>query len=99
MELHIRRNIDDFRESPALDIIQILEDLGSKVDYYDPYVPIIEIGDLYHESLNNLDKSSLAEYDALVIVTNHKNVDYDLIRTNGKLIIDTRNVYYDYEGD
>ncbi len=94
-----KKNIDDCRESPALDIIQILKDLGSDIEYFDPFVPNVDIGDSHYNSITNLDKACLTQFDAIVIVTDHTNIDYNLIEKNGRLIIDTRNVYHDYKSN
>mgnify|MGYP001410054990 CR=1 FL=1 len=88
-----KKNIDDCRESPALDIIQILKELGSKVEYYDPFVPSLNYGDLKFEGLTDLNKNIFSKFDATVIVTDHSDIDYELIDSYSKLIIDTRNVY------
>ena len=88
-----KKNINDTRESPALDIIQLLSKSGSKIDYYDPYVPKLIYNDISLESINKLKVEKLNNYDVCVIVTDHSNIDYDLISDNSQLIIDTRNVY------
>ncbi len=88
-----KKNINDTRESPALDIIQLLNKSGSTIDYYDPYVPKLIYNDISIESINNLAAKNLNNYDACVIVTDHSNIDYELISNNSQLIIDTRNVY------
>jgi UDP-N-acetyl-D-glucosamine dehydrogenase len=88
-----KKDIDDCRESPALDIIQILKELGSKIEYYDPFVPSINYGDLRYEGLTDLNKNIIPKFDATVIVTDHSDIDYDLIDSYSKLIVDTRNVY------
>tara|TARA_Y100000591_G_C21819301_1_gene692672 strand:- start:693 stop:2003 length:1311 start_codon:yes stop_codon:yes gene_type:complete len=92
-----KKDINDCRESPALDIIQILRDLGSKISYYDSFVPSLNYEVLTYESLEILNEVALSKYDATVIVTDHSNVDYDLIEKHSKLIIDTRNVFKDYQ--
>ena len=94
-----KKNIDDCRESPALDIIQILKDSGSEIEYYDPFVPSIIIGELKLNSLEILNKSSLNKFDATVIVTDHSQIDYKLIKLYSKSIIDTRNVYNSYKSN
>jgi UDP-N-acetyl-D-glucosamine dehydrogenase len=82
---------DDTRESPALDIIQLMAGKGATVSYHDPLVP-----SLRHEGQDldsvALDAERLARTDIVVIVTDHSAVDYDLIRDSGKPILDTRNV-------
>ena len=88
-----KKDIDDCRESPALDIIQILKELGSKVEYFDPFVPKLNYGDVKYESLTSLKQNIFSEFDATVIVTDHSNINFELIKNNSQLIIDTRNVY------
>lgn len=84
-----KRDIDDVRESPALDIIELLRRRGSRVTYSDPYVPVVRLegGDL-----TSSDAASVAaEADCCVIVTDHKKVDYESLVERAKLIVDTRN--------
>ena len=86
-------NVDDDRESPAFVIMELMEKAGAVVDYSDPYVPRLKKVRKF-----NFDKASVQltpknvkSYDAVVIVTNHTNVDYKLIEKHARLIIDTRN--------
>ena len=91
-----KKDINDCRESPALDIIQILKDQGSEISYFDPFVPSLEFAEFNFKSIKSLDESKLEEFDATVIVTDHSNIDYKSINTFCDLIIDTRNVYKNY---
>ncbi len=86
-----KRDTDDTRESPALDIIQLLAGKGADVHYHDPLVPSLrhEGQDLESEPLS---ESLLADADVIVIVTDHTGTDYDLIRRSGRPVVDTRNV-------
>ena len=93
-----KKDINDIRESPALDIIQLLIKGGAKVDYYDPYVPIIKFEGIEIKSSKTLMKKKLKSYDACVVVTDHSDVDYEVVHDNCKLIIDTRNVFKDKGG-
>ena len=88
-----KKDIDDCRESPALDVIKLLEKSGSEVMFYDPYVSKIEYTDLKLEGLSNLNIELIAKVDACVILTNHSNINYQILLENSNLIIDTRNVY------
>lgn len=88
-----KKDISDFRESPAIDIINLLVDAGAKLDYYDPFVPELEIGNLSFKSLDGLKSEVVKSFDISVIITDHSNIDYNLIRLNSSSIIDTRNVY------
>ncbi len=93
-----KRNINDIRESPALDIIQLLFNGDAKVDYYDPYVPRLDFKTIILNSLTNLNEKKLISYDACIIVTDHSNIDYELIYNFCELIIDTRNVFESKNG-
>lgn len=88
-----KKDIDDVRESPALDVMTLLEQGGAQVDYYDGYVPKIKWNDKDKFSQNNLTAETVQSYDAVVVLTDHSNVDYDLVKSESKLIIDTRNVF------
>ncbi len=88
-----KKDIDDTRESPALDIIQLLVNAGAKIDYHDTNVPKLVYNDISIDSITNLKRKKLNSYDACVVVTNHSNIDYELIYDNCQLIIDTRNVF------
>jgi UDP-N-acetyl-D-glucosamine dehydrogenase len=83
-----KRDIDDVRESPALDIIHLLLRRGATVSYSDPYVPEISVdgGTLYAGG-----ETELTEADCVLIVTDHKNFDYKTLPQRAKLIVDTRN--------
>jgi UDP-N-acetyl-D-glucosamine dehydrogenase len=84
-----KKDIDDMRESPALDIIKLLEQYGAKVSYHDPYVPALEENGHTFASVP-LTGQALAAADCVLIVTDHTSLDYDLIRTHAKLTVDTR---------
>jgi UDP-N-acetyl-D-glucosamine dehydrogenase len=82
-----KKDIDDIRESPALKIMELLQFKGAKISYHDPYVKEINS----QKSLE-LNTENLKNQDAIVITTDHSNVDYELIGKHARLIIDTRNV-------
>jgi UDP-N-acetyl-D-glucosamine dehydrogenase len=84
-----KRDIDDVRESPALDIIHLLRRRGATVTYSDPYVPSIRIEDETLFAKEVLPAS--AEADCCVVITDHRSVDYSAVVSQSKLIIDTRN--------
>lgn len=88
-----KKDIDDVRESPALDVMTLLEKGGAVVDYYDSYVPKIKWNEEDKHSLQKLTSELIHRYDAVVILTDHSNIDYDIVKSESKLIIDTRNVY------
>jgi UDP-N-acetyl-D-glucosamine dehydrogenase len=86
-----KRNIDDVRESPALDVIMLLEKLGAKVTYSDPFVPSIRLDGTSLCALAV--DSSVEAADCVVIITDHTDFDYEGIHDKAKLIVDTRNAY------
>jgi UDP-N-acetyl-D-glucosamine dehydrogenase len=86
-------DIDDTRESPALDVIQLLETDGAQVDYYDPFADHIEWEGTSKNSLENIDEKTLRGYDLVALITNHSTFDYDMIKRGSKLIVDTRNAF------
>jgi UDP-N-acetyl-D-glucosamine dehydrogenase len=86
-----KRNIDDVRESPALDVIMLLEKLGAKVTYSDPFVASIRL-DGTSLCASAVD-SSVEAADCVVIITDHTDFDYEGIHDKAKLIVDTRNAY------
>ena len=88
-----KKDIDDVRESPALDVLILLEMAGAIVDFFDPYVADIVIDNKTKVGLTELTAENLQTYDAVAILTDHSNVDYELVKKQSALIIDTRNVY------
>jgi UDP-N-acetyl-D-glucosamine dehydrogenase len=85
-----KKNISDIRESPALDIIKLLEREGAQVDYSDPYVPRLKLDRIALES-RAVTAAMLRTYDCTVIVTDHKDFDYDLVARESALVVDCRN--------
>jgi UDP-N-acetyl-D-glucosamine dehydrogenase len=89
-----KRDIDDMRESPALDVMALLHQKGANVQYADPYVPTLAARawhggfDMQTEPIT---PSSLAEADCVAILTEHRAVDYDVVLNSSRLIVDTRN--------
>jgi UDP-N-acetyl-D-glucosamine dehydrogenase len=85
-------DIDDVRESPALDVIGLLQKKGADVEYHDPYIPHVhhEHDGWHMYSVNNMMRS-VTQADAVVIVTNHKGYDYRAIIDSAKFVFDTRN--------
>ncbi|MFQ6008662.1 MAG: nucleotide sugar dehydrogenase, partial [Candidatus Zixiibacteriota bacterium] len=85
-----KRDIKDVRESPALDVITLLEGKGAKIYYNDPYVPEIDWNRSKHKS-RKLTKNLIAKVDVTVILTNHSTYDYQWIVDHAKAVFDTRN--------
>jgi UDP-N-acetyl-D-glucosamine dehydrogenase len=88
MGVSYKRDIDDMRESPALDVMLLLQRLGGIVSYCDPHVPAINVDGL---NLRSSPPESAAEADCAVIVTDHRTFDYQLLVEKAPLIVDTRN--------
>jgi UDP-N-acetyl-D-glucosamine dehydrogenase len=90
-----KKNVDDMRESPAVEIMERLRDLGADVAYSDPHVPVFPPMREHRFDLSSLplDAATLAAFDVVLIATNHDRFDYDLVRTHGALVVDTRGVY------
>ena len=88
-----KKDIDDCRESPALDIIKLLDDAGSIVQYFDPYVSSLNFDNIKLKSLNKLDSTILNEFDACAIITDHSIINFKNILDSNIVIIDTRNVF------
>ena len=86
-----KQDIDDFRESPAIRVIQEFLSQGSAVTYYDPWVPRFRKGSLTMESLPALTPEVLEEADLVVVTTGHTNVDYALVQRYAKAVFDTKN--------
>ena len=86
-----KRDIQDVRESPALDIIRLLEEKGAHVEYHDPHVPsFVEDGARMH-SVEDLD-AALAAADVVVVVTDHSAYDWDDVASKARVVVDTRHV-------
>jgi len=90
-----KKNVDDTRESPAVEIMERLRDLGAELSYSDPHVPVFPKMRKHQFALSSvaLDAEKLASFDVVLIATNHDRFDYDLIRKHSGLIVDTRGVY------
>jgi UDP-N-acetyl-D-glucosamine dehydrogenase len=88
-----KKDIDDVRESPSLDVMRLLEDQGAQVDYFDLMVSEIKWNGKKKKGMKTLDRVDLSDFDAVVILTDHSGVDYNRIMESGTLIVDTRNVY------
>jgi UDP-N-acetyl-D-glucosamine dehydrogenase len=84
-------DIDDVRESPALDIIELLEKRGARVVFHDPFVNSLEHDGL-HTPWVELSEKLLQDADCVLIVTNHKSYDWAWVRQHARRIVDTRNV-------
>jgi UDP-N-acetyl-D-glucosamine dehydrogenase len=83
-------DVDDLRESPALDVIGLLRQKGARVVYHDPFIPRIQQDDWDMESVPDLG-AAIQDADCVVIVTNHSNYDYPGLLERALMIVDTRN--------
>ncbi len=93
-----KRDIEDVRESPAIDIISLLLSKGAQADYHDPYVSTLEIADHDHPIHSiALSEHTIRSYDAVVIVTDHTAYDYNWLAANATLLVDTRNATRDVQ--
>jgi UDP-N-acetyl-D-glucosamine dehydrogenase len=90
-----KKNVDDMRESPSLRLIELIEARGASVDYHDPFIPVIPVtrehAALAGRRSKPLDAGTVAGYDAVLIATDHDDVDYRAVVDNAKVVIDTRN--------
>jgi UDP-N-acetyl-D-glucosamine dehydrogenase len=90
-----KKNVDDLRESPSLKLIELLEARGAIVDFHDPFVPFVsmtrEHSAIAGRMSKELDAEDLASRDAVLIATDHDEVDYCFVATHAPLIVDTRN--------
>lgn len=89
--LAYKRDVDDLRESPSLTVIELLREKGATVAYNDPYFPTVGQGRHYALNMINTPLDNLAQYDVVVIVTDHSSYDYRAIVEQSQLVVDTRN--------
>ena len=90
--LAYKKNIDDTRESPAVEIMELLRDKGAHIDYSDPHVPVFPRKRDYHFDLHSvtLTGDSIASYDCVVLATDHDSFDYVLLQQHAQVTVDTR---------
>ena len=86
-----KQDIDDYRESPALHVIKILEDNGARVSYYDPFVKQYKFQGKVKKGISSIDAEAIKTYDLVIITTSHRNVDYEMVQENATVIFDTKN--------
>ncbi len=93
-----KKDVDDMRESPSLVLIERLEAAGAKVEFYDPFIPVIphtrEHDNLSGRKSVELSAKVVEGFDAVLISTDHTDVDYQLVSQKARLVIDTRNRAY-----
>lgn len=86
-----KQDIDDYRESPALKVISILEDSGANTSFYDPWIQEYKRDGKVFKSIPELTEEVIKSADIIIITTAHTNVDYELVQKNAKVIFDTKN--------
>lgn len=90
-----KKDVEDMRESPSVELMEILRDKGAVVDYADPHVPVFPRMREHHFDLKSVELTPqrIASYDVVLLATAHSAFDYDLVRQYASLIVDTRGVY------
>lgn len=86
-----KQDIDDYRESPAIDVIEILKTNGANVEFYDSYIGEYKHKGEVFKGLPNIDEKIISGYDLIMITASHSNVDYQMINDSAKAIFDTKN--------
>ena len=92
-----KQDIDDYRESPALRVIEKLEETGANVDFYDPFIASYKENGVVKEGIQEIDEEIIASYDLIMITAAHTTVDYDMVQSSAKVIFDTKNVMKNIE--
>lgn len=87
-----KQDIDDYRESPAIRVIELLEREGVKVSYYDPWIAEYKSRGKTMRGLKEIDPEIIKGYDLIMVTAAHSNVDYGMVQENARFIFDTKNV-------
>jgi len=87
-----KRDIDDIRESPALDIIHLLEQRGAIVSFHDPHISTYRDEEGHARESVPLEAATLAASDCVIIITDHTSIDWPMVKAHAPLVVDTRNV-------
>ena len=90
-----KQDIDDYRESPALAVIDNLNNVGAVVEYYDPWVPEYKRNGQVFHSIKEINPEIVASFDLIMVTCAHSNVDYKMVQENATAIFDTKNVMKD----
>ena len=90
-----KQDIDDYRESPAIRVIDVLQRSGVKVDYYDPFISEYWHHDKTMQGLEKISEDIVGQYDLVMVTTAHTNVDYEMVQRSAKAIFDTKNAMKD----
>lgn len=86
-----KQDIDDYRESPALRVIEELEKMNSIISFYDPYISEYEYGGILHQGEQALTADLIGMADLIVVTTAHTNINYDFVQQHAKVVFDTKN--------
>lgn len=92
-----KQDIDDYRESPAIDVIEILEQNCANTEFYDPYISEYKHEGKVKKGIEKIDGEIISSYDLIVITASHSNVDYEMVSKNAKAIFDTKNAMKEIE--
>lgn len=92
-----KQDIDDYRESPALQVIELLKLEGAKVDYFDPWIGTYFYNGKKHEGLSTINSEIVSKYDLVMITTAHTNVDYEMVQKSAAVIFDTKNAMKNFK--
>ena len=90
-----KADIDDYRESPAIDVIEILQHEGANVDFFDPYIPKFRAHGKEYVGIADISPEVISNYDIVFVAAAHTNVDYDMIEQNAQAIFDSKNAMKD----
>ena len=90
-----KADIDDYRESPAIDVIEILQREGANVDFFDPYIPKFRAHGKEYVGIADISPEVISSYDIVFVAAAHTNVDYDMIEQNAQAIFDSKNAMKD----
>lgn len=92
-----KQDIDDYRESPALRVIEVLKREKANVDFYDPWIAEYKYLGMKHQGIKEITPEIIASYDLVMITAAHSNVDYNMVQKNAVAIFDTKNVMKNIE--
>lgn len=90
-----KNDIDDYRESPAIRVIEKLKAAGARTEFYDPWIAEYKDNGQVFKGIDGIDAKIISDYDLIVITAAHTNIDYDMIQENAQAIFDTRNAMKD----
>lgn len=90
-----KKNVDDMRESPAVELMELLQEKGAIIAYTDPHVPVLPSTPGHAFDLSSVEATpeNISSYDALLLATDHDQFDYAMLQKHARLIVDTRGVY------